>query len=142
MYKSLSDYGRQVKKDWIETWEDDNMLLNKKPELLILQFANLLLVLTFVYIIVVCVSHYVDRINNLVTATAVFAILLQSMTIFLKALNFKVIERFSILEIFKFELKPSYQLYAIFLILNLFSLMVLKLASINYLFNSRHVRTK
>lgn len=142
MYKSISDWQKQVKKDWLETWGDNDMLLNKKPELLILQFANLLLVLTFVYIFVVYISYYVYRINNYLVATAIFAIFLQSMTIFLKALNFKVIERFSISEIFKFELKPSYQLYALFLILNVLSLIVLKLVPINYLFNDKHVRTK
>ena len=56
MYKSISDWQKQVKKDWLETWGDNDMLLNKKPELLILQFANLLLVLTFVYIFVVYIN--------------------------------------------------------------------------------------
>ena len=141
MYKSISDWPKQVKKDLSETWKDGK-ILDRRPELLILQFANLLLLSTFFYAVMSCASHYIDRINNVLFSTLLFTIILHCVVICSRALNFKVIERFSFLEIFKFELKPSYHLFVLFLILNFFSFIVLKLASVNYLFNNKHVRTK
>ena len=141
MYKSISDWPKQVKKDLSESWRDGK-ILDRKPELLILQFANLLLLLAFFYAMMSCVGHYVNWINNILLSTFLFTIILHCAVICSKTLNFKVIERFSFSEIFKFELKPSYHLFVLFLILNFFSFIVLKLSSIIYLLNNKHVRTK
>lgn len=142
-YESIKEWLVCIKNDFNESIKGAG-LTSKPVELILLQLANFVLLTFFVYSLInILTPHiqswisYVDIIKYKYTVAFVVIFLLESIRKCLDHFGFVPINRFGIFHVFKFDLKPSYQIYIFLVAINLLLLVPHK-----YLKNNEYARGK
>lgn len=125
MYKSLSDWQKQLKEDWSDIFRRDGKIANRMPEQILILIANYILIFTLFNMLISYLGGITEFSKQVVVSSGLL-VLFQVIVSFLKAIDLKIAERFSLAEINNFEFKPQCQLYMVFLSLNILLLIIVK----------------